>query len=265
MRQATLGLYYVVKYAELTFLIIWTSLIFSSSFWFADVITGQSVLEDKDTQCIIFTIATLVLIVFNLFYNNLLINLRFYCKMNCVTFGKCIFDVINYLFCYCFLVKPCRDRCFTPWTVVKWLIKAAVIGYTIYLVQDKKTRWADGFEVGTLARDPGTSRLDIYLMVYLLQHPIFIIARLPTFLLYSILTCCCDKGDDINEGNEFRDRVLSFDFIEFELGRLNNFENHPVGRNEWEYNRRLSFVRQQSMRAHQPAAPAMSQSIIQRV
>lgn len=54
-----------------------------------------------------------------------------------------------------------------------------------------------------LQDEPDTSRLDMYLIVYLLQHPIFIIARFPIFLLYSFLTCCCDKGADIDDNEEF--------------------------------------------------------------
>ena len=103
MRQATLGLFYVVKYLELTFLITWTGLLFSSAFYFIDVITEQGDIDSDDRMCIIFTGICLVLVLWNLFYNNLLINLRFLAKMRCVTFGMCLFDLFNYLFCYCFL------------------------------------------------------------------------------------------------------------------------------------------------------------------
>ena len=143
MRQATLGLFYVVKYTELTFLIAWTGLLFSSAFYFIDLITEQADINSKDRMCIIFTGVCMVLVLWNLFYNNLLINLRFLAKMRCVTFGLCIFDALNFLFCYCFLVKPCRDRCFTPWSLIKWLIKGGVFGYTIYIIQEKKDEWED--------------------------------------------------------------------------------------------------------------------------
>lgn len=63
----------------------------------------------------------------------------------------------------------------------------------------------------------------MYLIVYLLQHPIFIISRIPIFILYSILTCCCDKGDEVNARDEYRDRVLSMDFIPYMLGQNNAF------------------------------------------
>lgn len=246
----------MVKYLELTFLIIWTGLIFNGAFFFIDQLTEQTQIESNDRMAIIFVGISLVLILWNLFYNNLLINLRFLAKMRCVTLGLCLFDAFNFLFCYCFLVKPCRDRCFTPWTLVKWLIKGGIIGTAIYYVRQKKEDWDEDFVIGGLDDEKSDTMLDIYLIVYLLQHPLFIVARFPIFLIYSILTCCCDKGQEFNDDEKFEDRILSFDFVPFELGRLNNFENHPVGRNEFEYNRRLSVVRAQSIRNRPDAAPA---------
>ena len=148
MRQATLGLFYIVKYMELTFLLTWSGLLFSEAFFFIDQISEQAVIENDDVMCIIFTGVCCVLVLWNLFYNNLLINLRFLAKMRCVTFGMCLFDAFNYLFCYCFLLKPCRDRCFTPWSLGKWLIKGGVFGYTIYLIMEKKNRWEDEYDLG---------------------------------------------------------------------------------------------------------------------
>ena len=100
------------------------------------------------------------------------------------------------------------------------------------------------------------------LIIFLLQHPIFIVARIPIFILYSLLTCCCDKGRDYPGDELFKDRIISFDYIEYEEGRLNNFVNHPVGRNELEYHRSLRFVRRQTLRereqAEQAAQPGQS-------
>lgn len=36
MKQATLGLFYIVKYMELCFLIVWTALICASGAWFIE-------------------------------------------------------------------------------------------------------------------------------------------------------------------------------------------------------------------------------------
>ena len=147
MRQATLGLFYFVKYTELLFLFTWTVLLISSGAWFIEKITEQTDQNDKDIQCIVFTSIAMFLAVWNLFYNNLLINLRFHCKVKNYTCGLFIFNFINYLFCYCFLVKPCRDKCFTPFTLIKWAIKIAILGYAIHLVKEKNEAWEDEDEV----------------------------------------------------------------------------------------------------------------------
>ena len=109
----------------------------------------------------------MVLILWNLFYNNLLINLRFAAKKSCVTCGLVLFDALNYLFCYCFLVKPCRDKCFSPWTLAKWLIKAGIMGTAIYYVRQKKDAWDEEFMIGGLDDEKSDTLLDLFLIVYL--------------------------------------------------------------------------------------------------
>ena len=91
-----------------------------------------------------------IFICFLQYYNNLLINIRFKSKMRSVTLGLCCFDAINFCFCYCFLVKPCRDRCFTPWSIIKWVLKIIIIGTTVHLIREKKSEWEDAFDIGSL-------------------------------------------------------------------------------------------------------------------
>ena len=69
------------------------------------------------------------------------------------------------------------------------------------------------------------------------------VARPIIYFVFSFFTCCCDKGASLPEDFKFDDRIISLNFVEYELGQLNNFEDHPVGRNEFEFNRRLEFVR----------------------
>ena len=52
----------------------------------------------------------------------------------------------------------------------------------------------------------------------------------------------------MNEDNELKDKILSFDFITYELGDLNNFQDHAIGMQEVAFNRNLEFVRQQTLR-----------------
>ena len=101
-------------------------------------------------------------------------------------------------------------------------------------------------------KDHGKTRLDMYMIVYLLQIPIFIIARLPVFCLFEIATCCCDKGyENAEDVDQLTDRVIHYDFVQHESERLHNFQYHPRGRAELEFNRNLEYVRQQSVRRRQ--------------
>ena len=254
MRTGTLGLFYFCKFVELIFLTVWTVLTMGSGIWMVQSIASSVGATPTEQQLVVAIPVCLVLTLFNLFYNNLLINLRFRCKMNCVTFGLCIYDVANFLFCHCFLRKPCRDRCCSPWTAAKWILKGGIFGYTLFLLhkraEERKAELSESALIDLQGEDDGN--LHVYLWVYVLQHVIFIVARIPIFILYSILTCCCDKGAEIPnaEGKDepdFSDRIISFDYIEYELeGMGGNFPNHVVGRNEIEYHRNLSIVRNEA-------------------
>lgn len=84
--------------------------------------------------------------------------------------------------------------------------------------------------------------LPVILLIYICQHAIFIIARIPLFICWSILTCCCDKGQELSSEEKFEDRIISFDYIEYELPNRGNFANHVMGPSELAYNRGLSLV-----------------------
>jgi len=82
-------------------------------------------------------------------------------------------------------------------------------------------------------------------LVMALQHPIFIAFRIPLLLVWTILTCCCDKGREYSESEDFKDRIISYDYVEYELeNEVGGFENHAVGGNEVEWNRNISIVRE---------------------
>jgi hypothetical protein len=70
-------------------------------------------------------------------------------KVKYYNIGKyCIFDAINYLFCYCFLKKPCRDKCFTPWTIGKWVIYSGYFAALAYFVIQWKMTEFEKIELG---------------------------------------------------------------------------------------------------------------------
>ena len=239
MREGTLVLFYIVKFAELVFLITWTTMMIISGFQFLSSYGMKSI------PVFGLTILSFILAVYHVLYINLLINMRFRCKMKSVFFGRCIFDCFNCMICYCCLRTACRDRCFKWPTIVKWVIKGGIFGYLFFAVRAAK---AEAIELGKETESVPTyalSYFDTYLLIYALQHPIFMVARIPLFIVYSLLTCCCDKGQEFSERETFDDRIISFDFIDRELEELDNFQNHPQGlANEVEFNRNLSIVRE---------------------
>jgi len=51
-------------------------------------------------------------------------------------------------------------------------------------------------------------------LVCALMHPIFMIGRIPIFAVYAILTCCCDKGGDLDEEFPYNKLIISYDYVE---------------------------------------------------
>ena len=84
-------------------------------------------------------------------------------------------------------------------------------------------------------------------------------------MIYSIVTCCCDKGRDLDDAEQFEDRIISFDFIKYELGVLHNFENHPRGIDEIAFNREMAIIRRAQQERMQPPDAGMNQSQIARL
>ena len=67
------------------------------------------------------------------------------------------------------------------------------------------------------------------------------------FFVYCI-SICCDKGQSFPENYQFKQLIISYDFIEYETEGVHNFENVPVGAADLNFQRDIQIVRQQSMR-----------------
>lgn len=132
------------------------------------------------------------LAVMNIVYNNLFTNLRFRCKICCKTAGLCVYDAVNFLFGFCCMKKLCQDRCCTVGTIIKWILKFAVFGYSTYLVLSAKKK---------MDKQPfgGAFWMDIILVAYILQHVIFVVFKPILYFLYFFMTFCCDKGIEFGE------------------------------------------------------------------
>ena len=46
-------------------------------------------------------------------------------------------------------------------------------------------------------------------------HPTFMIVRLPIFIIYTLLTCCCNKENRLFDGFPvYKERMISFEYID---------------------------------------------------
>lgn len=156
----------------------------------------------------------------------MLINLRFAVKMKCVTCGLVVFNCLNYICLYKLCLKPCRDRCCGGgyWNLIKILPTLGVMIWTINEVRDLQGEWNYLLQAGIA--DHGRTRFDLYLIIYLAWNVIKYILRWPIFILFELLTCCCDKGDtdevDINSEN-LESHIFHFNYVKHHTERLNNF------------------------------------------
>ena len=220
-----------MRFLELLLVTMLTSLILSSGLWLIDKIRSQNIISDEEVYVMALVVITMIMVIYNLFYNILLSNLRFAVKMRCVTFGLCIFDCTNHICCW----KCCKTLCenkFTNknicFTILKWGVTAIFCSITIIFIKNERSNWEEDFVIGM--QDRWTTRYDSYMILYLLHIPVFFLARIPIFFIFSIFASCCLNGEpEINEC-ELKEHVVSHEFIEYELGILHNFQHHPVGR-----------------------------------
>lgn len=94
-------------------------------------------------------------------------------------------------------------------------------------------------------------RLLTALGIYLLQHLIFLLWKIPLYAVFACLTCCqespeMDKDEygEVVEKPLLRDHIISNNYIKWQENAMNNFEHHVVGVAELEFNRSLSVVRE---------------------
>ena len=125
MRESTLVLIVLIKFAELIFLTLVTASLYPAA---AQLIYQ---LDGRAPHISLMALGALLIVSYHLFYNTLVTNLRFRCKLKCsYTLGKCCFDGLNYMMCACWLKKLCDEKK-QIWFVVKWLLQ---LGYLITLI-----------------------------------------------------------------------------------------------------------------------------------
>ena len=224
MREGTLIFIYLYKFLELAFHIAWCVVLCVSGIRFM-IECNEAKKGPLVLQCLVLVPICMALAVTNMMYNNLLTNLRFKCKTKSKLCGCLVFDCINYTMCWCCFKRFCRDKwCEWP-TILKWTMKAAIFGYTISAVWrqelvmhpeqlTKPVNFVTTIKAAETMSRFKKSYLVPILFIYLLQHAIFFVLRVPLFVLYSILTVCCEKNPEFSDNEKFEDYLISYEYID---------------------------------------------------
>ena len=148
-QKSTYNLYVLTKFVEFVWLCIGTGVVMASTLWYVQRIeddkyylyyNGYNIEEDDKSKAL--AIASAVLVVVNLLYNQLLINLRFRCKMSCVTIGLVFYDCINCLQCFACLKYCCIDRYIgNKFGCFKAIATLGLCIVTITDIAEKRKRW----------------------------------------------------------------------------------------------------------------------------
>lgn len=223
MRPGTLFCLVLVKWFELLFLTLLTVFMMVACASLIQKLEGQA------PHIMVLSVITCVLAGFNLFYNNLAMNLRFKVKSDCYSIGHLVYDIPNMLMCNACCNLVCRDKfvC-NPGTYIKWAFKTVWLIAVIATIKSWKAEneWVNSFDWRT---ESMTNRFDDLLIVYLLQHLIFIVLR-PSFLCcFMCCTCLHDHGKPYEKEDSLNHSIISFKYISYMQQRQNGLVDRPLG------------------------------------
>ncbi len=135
MKPGSLICLVICKWIELLFLTLLTAFLIAGCIQFIQKLNNEA------AYLTVLSIIACIMAVMNLFYNNLLSNIRFHYKIHSYTFGTLIYDLPNLICCHNVLSKLCRDRWFTVPTAIKWSIKSIYLIILIALIKNYKIKF----------------------------------------------------------------------------------------------------------------------------
>lgn len=241
MKQGTLFCLVLVKWFELAFLTLLTGFLIAACAQMSRKLDG-----DAD-HLRVMGIVAVVLAGYNLFYNNLLTNLRYKAKNDCYSCGHIVYNVPNILCCDFLCRKPCRDRWgFNLFTPIKWLLKAAFLITLITMIKRFKRANPGRLDFDDRV-DDGNLQFDDLLIVYLFQHVIFIGLR-PIFLaIFLLTTFCFDHGKAFDKSDPLDDSIISYNYVKYWKAHRNNHLESEMGEAELSRYRDKSKIRSISL------------------
>lgn len=151
-------------------------------------------------------------------YNILLTNIRYTC-CNC----SCCFNpysVQNWMCCMSIkpVAKLCEQRpsktCFARSLILDGFFVALIV-----LLYKFKAAHSDMFpgnmESVSNVEIYANVKLEHYLILYVIQIPMFIAARPIAFFVWTLVTCCLPMGDEYDADNQYHWSIISPDYIEY--------------------------------------------------
>ena len=117
MKECTLGLLYFCKFGELFFYFMWTWY----TWWNGIAFITKADPENGDMYLQYMAGLAIFLITYHFFFMNILINLRFWCRLQCVSLCKKPYTCCNFLFCVEKMSPYCTDKWFKRATMIKWV------------------------------------------------------------------------------------------------------------------------------------------------
>ena len=125
-------------------------------------------------------------------------------------------DSINPVICNCIFSKVCHDHFCTVGTSIKWTFKIVYIAVLVGLIKDWKKKNHVKFIGLQGEEDERTSiQFENLLILYGIQHLIFIVFRPLLFLMWTFMTCCCQMDEEYPEDYNFDDSIISFNYIKY--------------------------------------------------
>lgn len=242
MRPGTLFCLVMVKWFELAFLTLITAFMIAGT-----VQLNQRNVDGEANHLVVLSIISSVLAGLNLFYNNLFMNIRYKMKKDCYTCGHVIYDIPN-LLCLTFLLKwLCQDR----WhirhaSVLKWIFNLAWFITCIVLIKKYRHAHPELYEFDRF-NDEVPIHLDDLMIVYLLQHIIFVCMR-PFFLC--CFMCCApflDLGKPYEKSDPLDFSIISYNYIAYMQRRTRNDDGHPVLKDEYDMLKQREVIRNHAL------------------
>lgn len=189
-----------------------------------------------------------VLASYNLFYNNLFMNIRYKAKQDCYTCGHVVYDLPNLICCKVLCKWLCQDR----WHILgagsflKWIFNVVWFVTCIVLIKQYRHDHPELYEYDSY-RDEVPIHLDDLMIVYLLQHVIFMVCRPFFWCCFMFCAPFLDLGKPYDKTDPLDFSIISYNYISYMQKRLRNDDGRPVFKDEYDMLKQRDIIRNHAL------------------